>query len=81
VDQIYANWGISAQAIVGQASELIPMWAQWTGALLVLLLSIKPLYGKIASRIQSGGTENLKGLPPQKPESEALSGAPNCGPT
>jgi hypothetical protein len=81
VDQIYAHWGISAQAMVGQASEVIPMWAQWAGALLVLLLSIKPLYGKIASRIQSKKTADLNGLPPVKSDSEAFSSAPNCGPT
>jgi len=81
VDQIYAHWGISAQAMVGQASEVIPLWAQWAGALLVMLLSIKPLYSHIASRIKSKRTEDLKGLPPVKSASEAFSGAPNCGPT
>jgi len=81
VDQIYAHWGISAQALVGQASEVIPMWAQWAGALLVLLLSIKPLYSKIASRIQSKKTADLEELPPVKSDSEAFSGTPECGPT
>jgi uncharacterized membrane protein YraQ (UPF0718 family) len=81
VDQFYARWGISAQAMVGQASEVIPMWAQWAGALLVLLLSVKPLYSKIASRIQSKRTADLRGLPPVKSDSEAFSGAPDCGPT
>ena len=81
VDQIYLYWGISAQAMVGQASEVIPMWAQWAGALLVLILSIKPLYSKIASRIRSKRTTDIKGLPLVKSDSEAFSGAPNCGPT
>ncbi len=81
VDQIYAYWGISAQATVGQASEVIPMWAQWTGALLVLLLSIKPLYGKIASRFKSEPTKDFTTSPPEKSDSEAFAGAPNCGPT
>jgi hypothetical protein len=81
VDQIYAHWGISAQAVVGQASEVIPLWAQWSGALLVLFLSIKPLYGKIASRIRSKRKANLKGLLPVKSDSESFSGTPNCGPT
>jgi hypothetical protein len=81
VDQIYAHWGISAQAMVGQASEVVPMWAHWAGALMVLLLSIKPLYNKIASRFKSEEKANLKGLPPVKSDSEAFSGAPNCGPT
>jgi hypothetical protein len=81
VDQIYAHWGISAQAMVGQASEVIPLWAQWTGALFVLLLSIKPLYRVIAARFKSKKTAAPIMPPPVNSESEALSAAPNCGPT
>jgi uncharacterized membrane protein YraQ (UPF0718 family) len=81
VDQIYARWGISAQAMVGQASEVIPMWAQWAGALFVLMLSIKPLFSKIESRIRSKKRAALKGLPPVRSDSEAFSGTPDCGPT
>ena len=51
VDQIYGYWGFSAQAIVGQASEVVPLWLQWTGALLVVLLSIKPMYQLTSSRL------------------------------
>ena len=81
LDQLYVYWGISAQVMVGQASEVIPKWAQWTGALLILLLSIKPLYGKIASRIKSKKTPDFKGLPPVNSEPEVLTGASGCGPT
>jgi hypothetical protein len=81
VDQIYAHWGISAQAMVGQASEVIPLWAQWAGALFVLLLSIKPLYRVIAARFKSKKTAAPIMPPPVNSESEALSVAPNCGPT
>jgi uncharacterized membrane protein YraQ (UPF0718 family) len=81
VDQIYAHWGISAQAMVGQASEVIPIWAQWAGALFVLLLSIKPLYRKIASRIKSKRPADLKVPPPLKSDCESFSSAPKCGPT
>jgi len=81
VDQIYLNWGISAQAMVGQASEVIPIWAQWAGALLVLILSIKPLSAAIASRFKSDKTAGLIVLPPEKSDPEASSDAPNCGPT
>ena len=79
VDQIYAHWGISAQAMVGQASEVIPLWAQWAGALFVLFLSIKPLYRVIATRFKSKKTADLK--PPVNSGSESFSTAPNCGPT
>ncbi|MFC1844368.1 SO_0444 family Cu/Zn efflux transporter [Thermodesulfobacteriota bacterium] len=44
VDVIYSRLGISASAIAGQAGEVIPYWLQVIGALVVILLSIKPLY-------------------------------------
>jgi len=81
LDQIYAHWGLSARAMVGQASEVIPMWAQWAGALLVLTLSIKPLYSHIASRLKSKRRAAPKVLPPLKSDSEAIEAAQNCGST
>ena len=44
LDQVYGSFGISAQAMVGQAGEVIPYWLQLAGAIMVILLSIKPLY-------------------------------------
>ena len=44
LDSIYSGFGISASAIVGQAGEVIPSWLQLTGAIMVILLSVKPLY-------------------------------------
>jgi uncharacterized membrane protein YraQ (UPF0718 family) len=44
VDMIYNNLGVSASVIAGQAGEVIPYWLQFVGALIVILLSIKPLY-------------------------------------
>ena len=44
VDMIYSGFGISASAIAGQAGEVIPYWLQFVGALIVILLSVKPLY-------------------------------------
>ena len=44
LDSIYSGFGISASAIVGQAGEVIPYWLQLTGAIMVILLSVKPLY-------------------------------------
>jgi len=43
VDQIYAILGVSAQATVGQASEIVPVWMQTTGAVALILLSVKPI--------------------------------------
>jgi uncharacterized membrane protein YraQ (UPF0718 family) len=81
VDQIYGYWGLSAQAIVGQASEVVPLWLQWAGALVVVLLSIKPVYGLVASRLK-----NAANKPPRPPETvttrpEPLSPPSSCGPT
>jgi uncharacterized protein len=44
LDMIYSSFGISASAIAGQAGEVIPAWLQMTGAFIVILLSVKPLY-------------------------------------
>jgi len=43
VDQLYAILGVSAQASVGQASEIVPVWLQTTGAVALILLSAKPI--------------------------------------
>ncbi|MBI5524581.1 MAG: SO_0444 family Cu/Zn efflux transporter [Desulfarculus sp.] len=40
LDQIYAWLGISPRALAGAAAELVPAWAQVTGALLLLGLSV-----------------------------------------
>jgi uncharacterized membrane protein YraQ (UPF0718 family) len=44
LDQVYGFFNISAQAIAGQAGEVVPHWLQLAGAIIVLLLSVKPLY-------------------------------------
>lgn len=44
LDIIYSSLGVSATAIAGQAGEVIPFWLQFVGALIVVLLSIKPMY-------------------------------------
>ena len=44
LDMLYESFGIQASAIAGQAGEVIPYWLQLTGALIVIVLSLKPLY-------------------------------------
>jgi len=44
LDMIYIRFGVTASAIAGQAGEIIPYWLQLSGAFLVILLSLKPLY-------------------------------------
>jgi len=50
VDQIYSALGISATAIIGQAGEIVPYWVQFIGAVLVIILSIQPLF-RLVTRI------------------------------
>jgi hypothetical protein len=53
LDHIYASFGISAQAVVGQAVEIMPVWAEWAGAIFLLFLSVKPISRNIMSRFKS----------------------------
>ncbi len=52
VDRLYGVLGIEPQALLGQAGEFMPVWAQWAGALLLLVLSIKPVFRSILSRVK-----------------------------
>lgn len=54
VDGIYAQTGLSAKAVMGQAAELLPFEVQLVSAILVLLLSAKPL-----SRVIGGWLRRL----------------------
>ncbi|MCK5924103.1 MAG: SO_0444 family Cu/Zn efflux transporter, partial [Methylococcales bacterium] len=47
VDAIYFSLGISAVAAVGHAAEILPAWLMTTATLLLLALSIRPLYNVI----------------------------------
>ena len=47
LDWIYSALAIDPRAAIGQASELIPIWIKWAGALLLLAISVKPLYLQI----------------------------------
>lgn len=44
VDLVYFSLGISAVAIVGQAADIIPEWLMMASTLLLLVLSVKPLF-------------------------------------
>jgi uncharacterized protein len=51
LDQVYDFLGISAQAVAGQAAEIIPFWAQIAGALALLAMSAMPLYRTLHSLV------------------------------
>jgi uncharacterized protein len=50
-DYIYTLLNISSKALAGQASEFIPHYVEWTGALLLILLSINPVFKRLKSLI------------------------------
>ncbi|MBW2564688.1 MAG: permease, partial [Deltaproteobacteria bacterium] len=50
LDQLYIGFAFSARAVAGQAAELIPFQGQLAGAVILLALSVRPIY------------ENLKGF-------------------
>ncbi len=82
VDQVYLGLGISARAVAGQASELMPLWIQWAGALGVLALSIKPLYSWLRSlRKRIGRPSSQTKTDRCKTDSGNLMASPDCGST
>ncbi len=44
VDVIYISFGISAVAAVGQTAEVLPAWIMTSATLLLLAISVRPLY-------------------------------------
>ncbi len=53
VDQLYSLFGISPQAVIGEAAEIVPYSLKIASVLILVLFSIKPLYvqiGKIFSK-------------------------------
>ncbi len=51
LDRVYALLGLSAQAMAGKATEVVPHWAQMAGAIALLALSIRPVYHAIRSKV------------------------------
>ena len=47
LDQVYFSLGISPQAMLGKASDIMSGWMKITGAFMLLILSIKPLYSEL----------------------------------
>lgn len=44
VDLVYSSLGISAVAIIGQATDIVPEWLMMAATFLLLALSVRPLY-------------------------------------
>ncbi|MDY6851365.1 MAG: SO_0444 family Cu/Zn efflux transporter [Thermodesulfobacteriota bacterium] len=54
LDQVYASLGLSAQAMAGQATEIMPVWTKWLAALSLLALSAKPVSRSLMARFKPG---------------------------
>lgn len=77
VDRVYGILGMDARAVVGQAAEWVPPWAQLAGALALLLLSAIPLARSIrARRVRSGSAVGSKA---GKQGPECISASAGCG--
>ncbi len=81
LDQVYTIFSISAQAMMGQASEVVPSWAALTGALILLLLSIKPLAASTAAWFKTKKPVPHKMQPPPISKNKPLTEISDCGPT
>ncbi len=66
VDHVYQVFDLSAQAIVGQAAEIIPYWAALAATIVLLILSVKPLKQRLHIRLQKRAEQPVHqcGTPP-----------------
>jgi hypothetical protein len=58
LDKVYQWRGISAQAVIGQTSEIMPDNLQLLGALILIILSVKPFYQLIRRQLLRFGTSS-----------------------
>ncbi len=72
VDQVYQTLGLTAQAVVGKAGDVMPLWGQWTGAFVLLLLSVKPISRSIMARFRLKRADHREA--PKEAESMAATG-------
>ncbi len=52
LDQCYAAFDISARAVAGSAAEIIPIWLERAGAVLLIGLSIQPVFQSLQNRLK-----------------------------
>ena len=81
VDRIYGLLGLSARALVGQASEIVPSWAGFAAAIAILLLSAKPIFTRLKTRFQPAPDKVHTDAVKEETRSTSLPGVPECGST
>lgn len=79
VDQVYASLGLSAQAVVGKAAEIVPLWAQWAGAFALFIFSVKPLSRTIMKRFRLKRAVHQEAEKKAESASEAVETLPCSG--
>jgi len=52
LDMVYAALGISAVAVVGQASDVIPLWLEWSAVVFLIGISVKPVGASLGAKIR-----------------------------
>ncbi len=77
VDQVYTGLGISAAAVVGQAREIVPYWARLGAAMVLMALSVRPVWRSLRARFsrkkqEPGELQTLQGL-------DGSCAGPGCG--
>jgi uncharacterized membrane protein YraQ (UPF0718 family) len=81
VDEIYALFNLSASGVVGHAAETVPQWLALSGAIVLILISIRPLAKSLKKRLSRKGPLLLAedstalGMPPENRPADG------CGPT
>jgi len=79
LDMVYQGLGLSAKAVAGQASQIMPAWAQAAGALALLAFSVRPVVNGLKARLgkkEAGGTCGSCGGPAA---GEKQGSSPACG--
>lgn len=69
-DSLYGWLGISPHAVLGSAAEIVPYWLQLISALILLGISVKPLYNDIMRKLRRyrGGQTYMSDFPALQPE-------------
>lgn len=82
LDGIYAGLGISARAAVGQSAEFVPDWAKMAGALVVMILSVRPLFRMVTARVGTSRSAGDSKAASRSPGSITTTGnSQGCAPT
>ncbi|MCP4669316.1 MAG: SO_0444 family Cu/Zn efflux transporter [Deltaproteobacteria bacterium] len=81
VDQVYLTLGFTAQAVVGKAGEVMPLWGQWAGAIILLILSVKPVSRTVMVRFRLKRADHEEASKKTESTAEAGEILPCPGPT